>query len=109
MTTDYALKALLSQIVIGHRAWLVAAGGQERFIPLHELRFYFNSNERTVWLTIVVMEEDLKRFSISHNTALARSGLSASFREVQWSEEVNGKRLFAFEQSNPISYAGPSL
>ncbi len=102
--TEYRLTALLPQIVLGHRAWLMAAGGQERFIPLHELRFYSKPNQRRVWLTIVMMEEDLKRFGISHNAVLTRSGLSRNFREVGWQEEVNGKQLWAAEQLKPVSY-----
>ncbi len=103
--TDYTLRVLLPQLVIGHRAWRMAANRKERFIPLHELRFYSDSSSKRVWLTIVMLKEDLKRFGFSHKKALTRSGLVANFREVQWSEEADGKPLFAFEQSSPVSYA----
>ena len=95
---------LLPQIVLGHRLWATATREVERFVPIHELRFYVDARQKTVWLSIMVLSEDLDRFEISQTAVLRGSGLQGIFRGVQCSETVDGKPLLQFEQIGSMGY-----
>ncbi len=109
VNTDYTLKALLPQFVLGHRAWLMATGRQERFIPLHELRFYSDSNQKRVWLTLVMLEEDPDAFQHKSQESLNSFG---SVSKLQRSSVGGGSRWQAALRVctvEPSFIPGPSL
>lgn len=81
--TNYNLPALLTQILPGHRLWAQATGKTERFVAIHDLQFWHDSANHTLWLRVYILAEDLTRLNVSHQRMLTESGLSGSFREVQ--------------------------
>jgi hypothetical protein len=103
--TRYDLTALLPQILPGHRLWAEAAGKQERFISLYDVRFMEDRTQRNLWIDLIFIADDLTRFGISHKKLLAEAGLLRDFREVKVQELVDGgRRLIRFEQIAKSTY-----
>ena len=86
--TQYELPALLPQILPGHRLWAEAAGKQERFISIHDIRIMEDTARRTLWIDLIFVADDLTRFGITHKRLLDETGLANQFREVKFDEVV---------------------
>ncbi len=102
--SSYKLPALLPQVLPGHRLWAEAAGKQERFISVHEIRIMESSANKELWVEFVFVADDLTRFGITHKRLLDETQLAPSFREVKSEEEFEGRRLIRFEQITKIAY-----
>jgi len=93
----YDLPALLPQILPGHRLWAHATRKVERFIAIDDLQFWQDTTDRSLWLRIYLLAEDLSRLGVSHQRMLSESGLAGKFREVQ--SDIPGK--ICLEQKIP--------
>jgi hypothetical protein len=104
VNTNYQLPLLMPQIVPGHRLWALAANSDERFVALHDIRFYQDRATREVWLELIVVADDLSRLGVTHQDFLNDAGLSASFRAVDSQEVWKNRPLLRFEQITPVRY-----
>jgi hypothetical protein len=102
--TSYEIPKLLPQIVPGHRLWAQAAGEDERFIHLYNLKFLQDKVSKQIWIRIYMLSEDLTRLHMTRSSLLTGSGLP--FKQVATAEKVNGRPLICFEQNIPITYSG---
>ena len=102
--TTYDLPALLPQILPGHRLWAEAAGKQERFISIHDIRIMEDTARRKLWVDLVFVADDLTRFGITHKRLLDETGLANQFREVKCGEVLDGRRLIQLEQLAMTDY-----
>lgn len=101
----YNIASLLPQVLPGHRIWALAANKQERFISIHELRFMQNTATNQLWLSFMLVADDLSRLSITHKLFLAESQLAPLFHQVKSAEVFDGRRLLCFEQSVKAHFA----
>lgn len=104
--TDFQLPFLLPQIVPGHRFWALGAKKAERFIALHEIRFQHDPANRTMWLNLYFVADDLSRLGITQQRMLNESRLAGEFRGVACNEQWDGRDLLCFEQINFHQYPG---
>jgi len=102
--TDFDLPFLIPQVVPGHRLWAQGVGKTERFISIRELQFWNDPVNRTMWLRVYIVADDLSRLNVTHQMLLSDSGLTPSFREVACSERWDGRPLLCLEQVGPMSY-----
>lgn len=94
----YELPHLLPQILSGHRLWSLAANRRERFIAVQDIQFAYDSVSHDLWLKLYFFSEDLTRLGVTHQQLAKEGGFQGIFREVQTSDEVNGRKLICFEQ-----------
>ena len=99
------LKALLPQILPGHRLWATAAEKPERFIALSRIGFFQNASSKKAWLRLYLFSDDVRRLGLSQEDALERSGLKTDFRKVKCDEVLDGRKQICFEQTTPLSFA----
>ncbi|WP_421884188.1 YaaC family protein [Methylibium sp.] len=102
--TDFDLPLLLPQIVPGHRLWAQGAHKAERFIATREIQFWNEPANRTMWLRIYLVADDLSRLTVSHRRLLTESGMAPSFREVACAETWENRPLICLEQVAPMAY-----
>jgi hypothetical protein len=102
--TAYKLPALVPQILPGHRLWAEAAGKQERFISIHDIRIMEATARRKLWIDLIFVADDLTRFGITHKKLLDETGLANQFREVKFGEALDGRRLIRFAQMAKTDY-----
>lgn len=103
----YPVEHILSQVAAAHRLWKEASHRAERFIPVHELRFRNNPENLDIWINLYILQDDLSRFSISHNKLLEESRLKNKFRYVDNKSGNFGKdhrKLLCLELKNPLRY-----
>ncbi len=98
------IKALVPQILPGHRLWATATKKRERFISVQRVGFYENKATKKVWLRVYLFADDVRRLGHTHADVLSLSGLSTGFKKVSCNEEVEGRKLICFEQKNPVAY-----
>jgi len=103
---DYQLPVLLPQIVPGHRLWAQAAKENERFIAIHDLQFWHRLANRTMWLNLYFLADDLSRLSVTHQRLLDESRLAGAFREVACNLQFQGRDLLCIEQIATHAYPG---
>jgi hypothetical protein len=60
-----SIRDLLPQVVVGHRQWRNASGGDERFIGIKELHFMQDATNKIVWVRFYVASGDLHRFGVT--------------------------------------------
>ncbi|MCK0104382.1 YaaC family protein [Pseudohalocynthiibacter sp. F2068] len=94
------MKALLPQILPGHRLWASAAEKRERFVSIQRISFMVNSASKKVWLRLYLFADDIRRLGYSQNDVLTRSGFAVDFKKVKCDEQINGRGLVCFEQKN---------
>jgi hypothetical protein len=97
-STRYELPHLLPQILSGHRLWSLAANRRERFIATQEIQFTYDAATHDLWLRMYFFAEDLTRLGVTHQRLSNEGGLQGAFREVQTSDEVDGRKLICYEQ-----------
>jgi hypothetical protein len=105
-TTDYQLPVLLPQIVPGHRLWAQAASQGERFIAIHDLQFWHNPANHTMWLRLYFVADDLSRLSVTQQQLLTEARLTGLFHGVACDDEFDGRPLICFEQLAAHAYPG---
>ena len=102
----YDLQKLLPQLLQGHRVWCEAAQSDERFVEITRIQYMHDESSRRIWLCIGIFADDLSRFGITRKRLLIESGLAGSFKEVQSTEIIEGRKLLKFEQINALRYTG---
>ena len=71
--TTYQLPVLLPQIVPGHRFWSQAAKTSERFIQVHDIQFWHDTNTNSLWLKLYFVADDLSRLGVTQQRLLTES------------------------------------
>jgi hypothetical protein len=102
---QYEVAPLMAQILSGHRHWAQATQKQERFIAFHDVQFWFDPANRSMWLRLLVFADDLSRLSITHRRFLSESRLDGFFREVRYELPDEQRPLVCLEQIQPHQYA----
>ncbi|MFZ2656074.1 MAG: YaaC family protein [Victivallales bacterium] len=102
---DFDLPVLLPQVILGHRLWADAKDVPERFVAIHEIRFYEDSTRKEIWLSIDIFADDLTRLSVSHAKLLKEARLFGKFQEVKTEAKIKGRKLVRFEQLQPRNYS----
>lgn len=98
------LPNLIPQVVPGHRLWAHANNKSERFVAIWEIAPMFNKTDKTMWLELLVVADDLSRLAISQTQFLSESGLNGSFEAVQCTDKTeNGRALVRFQQKTPVA------
>ena len=101
---DLPLRALLPQILPGHRLWASAAEKPERFIATHSIGYFENRKRKNVWLRVYIFADDVRRLDLTQDEVLNRSGLSPDFKKVRCDQPVAGRKLICFEQKDVDGY-----
>lgn len=102
--SQYELKYLIPQIVQAHRLWCSSSNQEERFIPIYKINIMQNSVSKTLWLDLLVYDDELHTKTISHKQFLKEASLN--FQETKSNEEINGRKIIHFEQIDTIHYSG---
>lgn len=100
------LPELLPQIVPGHRLWAQASRKKERFIAIHDIQFWSNSNTQQMWLKFHFIADDFHRLGQTFNGFLEDAGFANAFRQVQCQDTFDGRKIICYEQIAPATYAG---
>lgn len=95
----YDVEDLMSQVVIGHRLWRQGSGSRELFLGLERVEMRRNASD--MWLRLLVREEDLKRFELSHREVLDDGRLREKFEEVAGEDVPAG--CVAFQQRATVA------
>lgn len=103
---DLKLPELIPQIVPGHRLWAQANRKPERFIAIHEIQFWIDRATKKMWLRLNFVAEDFTRLALTTRDFLAQTGLATILRQVQCSDQYEGKKIICLEQTIQSSYAG---
>jgi len=103
-SADFHLPMLLPQIVPGHRVWALAAKKSERFIGVHDIQFWRDQANATMWLKMYFVSDDLSRLEITQQRLLDETRLAGLFRGVSCAEKWNGRPLLCFEQTAVHQY-----
>jgi len=98
----YDIPVLLPQIVAGHRLWVAAANGRERFLSIDWIHILEETASKSIWLTLRFLQEDLNRLGLTHRKLLLESRLQTSFRDVKDPRGEPSKVYF--EQRQSITY-----
>jgi hypothetical protein len=99
-----AVGHIVPQILSGHRLWASAASATERFISLQRIQFIENRRSQRIWLRMYLFADDIKRLGYTQNNVLLDAGLTADFRKVKCTENVDGRGLICIEQITPDAY-----
>lgn len=100
--TKFDLKTLIPQVVPGHRLWAHANDENERFVYIHEIVPMFDKTNKTMWLELMLVADDLSRLGITQTKFLEKSGLSNMFEATQCNEKNDAHRpLIRFQQKTP--------
>lgn len=98
------LPSLIPQVVPGHRLWAHANNTLERFVSIWEIAPMFNKTEKTMWLELLVVADDLSRLGVSQKQFLVDSGFDSTFEAAQCDEKNEaGRPLLRFQQKTPIT------
>jgi len=102
----YDLRALLPQVVPGHRLWVEGQGvdGEERFVSIERIEFWQDASQKEVWLRLYLHTDDLRRVNLGHQEFLSRSRIQNLFHEVAHLEEAGARPLMCLEQTIPLRY-----
>jgi hypothetical protein len=100
-TGHVPLSDLAMQSVVAHRMWADALQRKERFLAIERLALLHDESARTIWATVSVRSDRLRRYDWGVGNTLAMSGLGTDFRTVDTS---GGCRTF--EQITPVHYTG---
>jgi hypothetical protein len=104
--TDFQLPTLIPQILPGHRFWASEAKQSERFIAIHEIQFRHDPAQKTMWLNLYFLADDLSRLGVTQQRLLNESRLAGVFRGVASTEQWSGRNLLCFEQITTHRYPG---
>ena len=99
--TTYELGALVPQILSGHRLWVEASDQQERFFNIQSVYFRHNPADRTMWLEVELLKDDISRFGISRQDLISRSGLD-DFKEIASADPTR----ILLQERHPLPYTG---
>lgn len=100
-----ALPKLVPQILAGHRLWAAAAGAEERFLALHDIRIMVGERSKAVWSNLYFFADDLARLDVTVRRLMAESGLSGLFRQVSTDRKEAGRKLICLEQISVRTYS----
>jgi hypothetical protein len=100
---SYRLGYLLPQILFGHRVWCAAAKERERFLPVENIEYVDNRDNRDVWIRMHFKKEELSRVGLTQEEALVRSKANRKWRFVKLDEAQNDEYL-CLEQVDSVSY-----
>lgn len=104
---QYALTALLPQLIPGHRIWCDAADEDERFIALDSIPFGQSTQPKQIWATLCILEDDLSRLGKTRKALLAETRLKNLFKEVMgYTDPQTSRAVVRLEQLNPHTYTG---
>lgn len=102
-TFRYELKYLIPQIVQAHRLWCSSSNQKERFIPIYKISLMQDTITKSLWIDLLVYDDELHIKAISHKRFLEEAALN--FQEIKSDEEVNGRKIIHFEQIDTIQYS----
>lgn len=100
--TDWTAAELMGQIVVGHRLWREASGGDERFVSIDDIRFMCDKNAKLIWVRFYIDKHTLSRHGIAHKSLLKEGGLDSQFVKVNDPKRAND--YICFDQATPVSY-----
>lgn len=101
----FEVKALLPQIVTGHRLWCDAAKEDERFLAIDSIDLMENAQQKTLWIDFRIGEDSLSALDLTHSALLTKSRLAQGWADVQGSEDSNGRRMLRFQQKAALKYS----
>jgi hypothetical protein len=100
---NYKMKYLAPQIIQAHRLYCASAEQTERFIPIHKINLMYDNTTKSLWLDLLIYDDELSTKSISHKRFLKEACLD--FQEVTCDEKDNGRKIVRFEQKNIMNYS----
>ena len=106
-TTDLPVQSLMPQVVVGHRLWCSAVpGNEERFVGLERTTFWENKDRREVWLRVHLFTDEATRVVRSHKALREAARLESTWRFVECTDDISGRRLSCLEMKKPFTYSG---
>ena len=97
-------KDLCPQLVIGHRMWSSISRQPERFVRVTYAKYFDNSHNKQLWLSIGIRKSDLYKTKTNHRDFLKYTGISGNFREVKVIQDHETNDKIVFEQITPRIY-----
>jgi hypothetical protein len=103
----FDLKALLPQIVTGHRLWCDAADKGERFVAIDSIDLMQDKQQKTLWVDFRIGEDGFSGLGITHSALLTESRLQQGWADVQGSADPRNPNrwLVRFQQKTVLTYS----
>lgn len=77
-----AIVDIAKQVLLGHRFWVDAYGGKEKFIRVQYINYYRDSNDKKVWAYLEVSKNSVRKVGVSQYKLAERCGMGTSARIV---------------------------